>query len=145
MTQGLVRYQQTGGLHFVTFSCYQRRPYLGAAEARDVFERALEAMRLRYDFFVSGYVVMPEHVHLLVSEPGKAGLAEALQAVKLSVTVKRTERPFWWIGTTTSTCIPRQSGWRSCGRCTRTRWLVGWRGLRRTGCGRVLGPLSLKA
>ena len=95
MTKNLVRYQQTGDLHFVTFSCYRRLPHLGTAEARDLFERSLEKMRVRYDFFVSAYVVMPEHVHLLVSEPSAATLATALQAVKLAVAVKRPERPFW--------------------------------------------------
>jgi putative transposase len=95
MPKSLVRYQQTGDLHFVTFSCYRRQPHLGQASARDLFERSLEAMRLRYDFIVSGYVVMPEHVHLLVSEPRKALLAKALQALKLSVAVQRRERPFW--------------------------------------------------
>jgi putative transposase len=52
-------------------------------------------MRVRYDFFVSGYVVMPEHVHLLVSEPREVILAKAIQALKLSVAVQRQERPFW--------------------------------------------------
>ena len=52
-------------------------------------------MRLRYEFFVAGYVVMPEHVHLLVSEPRRALLAKALQALKLSVAVQSRERPFW--------------------------------------------------
>jgi putative transposase len=51
-------------------------------------------LRLRYDFVVAGYVVMPEHVHLLVSEPRKAVLAKALQALKLSVSVQSTQRPF---------------------------------------------------
>jgi putative transposase len=95
MTKGLVRYQQAGHLHFVTFSCYHRQPHLGSRAARDLFERSLEAMRVRYDFFVAGYVVMPEHVHLLVSEPKKCLLAKALQALKLSVAVRRNERPFW--------------------------------------------------
>lgn len=95
MPTSLVRYQQTGDLHFITFSCYRRQPHLGSASARDLFERSLEAMRLRYDFFVCGYVVMPEHAHLLVSEPRKATLAKALQALKLSVAVQRRERPFW--------------------------------------------------
>ena len=95
MTQGLVRYQQTGDLHFVTFSCYRRRAHLGSAEARDLFESALESMRLRYAFHVSGYVVMPEHVHLLISEPQNVLLSKALQALKLAVAVKREERPFW--------------------------------------------------
>lgn len=95
MPESLTRYQRTGNLHFVTFSCYRRQPHLGHASARDLFERSLEAMRLRYDFFVAGYVVMPEHVHLLVSEPARVLLAKALQALKLSVAVQRRERPFW--------------------------------------------------
>jgi REP-associated tyrosine transposase len=95
MPRFLRRYQQTGDLHFVTFSCYRRQPHLGYAGARDLFERSLEAMRQRYDFFLCGYVVMPEHVHLLISEPDKAVLARALQALKLSVAVQRRERPFW--------------------------------------------------
>ena len=95
MPKGLIRYQQTGDFHFVTFSCYHRLPYLGTPSARNLFERSLEAMRVRYEFFIAGYVVMPEHVHLLVSEPRSALLAKALQALKLSVAVQSRERPFW--------------------------------------------------
>ena len=54
MTRGLVRYQQSGCFHFITFSCYHRLPHLGIASARSLFERSLEAMRLRYDFVVCG-------------------------------------------------------------------------------------------
>jgi putative transposase len=95
MTAGLVRYHHTGGFHFVTFSCHGRLPYLGSVAARDLFERSLEAMRVRYEFVVSGYVIMPQHVHLLLSEPKQELLAKALQAVKLSVARRRPEVPFW--------------------------------------------------
>lgn len=95
MTRDLVRYQDAGHLHFVTFSCYGRRPCLGAPDARHLFEVAVETMRMRYQFLIVGYVVMPEHIHLLVSEPKRADLATAVQAIKLSVTVKRKQRPFW--------------------------------------------------
>jgi putative transposase len=95
MTRGLVRYQQTGDLHFLTFSCYRRMAYLDTAEMRGLFEAALETMRRRYLFVVTGYVVMPEHVHLLVSEPRKGLLWRAVQALKLSIAVRRRERPFW--------------------------------------------------
>jgi len=64
-------------------------------EVRNLFEHSLETMRKRYNFFVFGYVVMPEHVHLLVSEPETAVLSKAIQALKLSVAVQRRERPFW--------------------------------------------------
>ena len=95
MPKSLVRYQQTGDLHFVTSSCDQRQKHLASPSARNVFERSLETIRLRYEFFVSGYVVMPEHVHLLLGEPRKRPLAKTLQALKLSVAVQRTQRPFW--------------------------------------------------
>ena len=54
-------------------------------------------MRVRYDFVVAGYVLMPEHVHLLMSEPKEAALSKALQALKLSVSVQSKERPFWQV------------------------------------------------
>ena len=93
MAHNLVRYQSTGDCHFVTFSCYRRQPYLDSLFARQLFERSLETIRVRYDFCVFGYVVMPEHVHLLVSEPKRAILAKAIQALKLSVAVQSRERP----------------------------------------------------
>jgi putative transposase len=95
MTRGLVRYQQGGGFHFVTFSCFHRLPLLDTASARGLFESALDRIRARYQIAVAGYVVMPEHVHILMSEPRKGLLARALQALKLSVARRRTESPFW--------------------------------------------------
>jgi putative transposase len=95
MTRGLVRYQQSGNFHFITFSCYQRLPHLGRAVMRDLFELSLERMRRRYGFVIAGYVVMPEHVHLLLSEPEVGSLDRAIQALKLSVTQQQAKRPFW--------------------------------------------------
>jgi REP element-mobilizing transposase RayT len=64
-----------GQLHFITCSCYWRMPLLGTARARDCFLTILSEVRERYDFALLGYVVMPEHIHLLISEPrvGTAG------------------------------------------------------------------------
>jgi putative transposase len=90
-----IRYQQTGEFHFLTFSCYRCRPYLSTVAAMDLFEDALERVRLRYLFAVAGYVVMPEHVHLLISETRRALLSKAIQALKLSVSMRSQERPFW--------------------------------------------------
>ena len=52
-------------------------------------------MRLRYGFHLFGYVIMPEHVHLLLTEPKKALLSKTLQALKLSVSVRTSKHPFW--------------------------------------------------
>ncbi len=90
-----LRLQQTGDFHFLTFSCYRRLPYMASVEARDLFEDALERVRTRYLFAVSGYVVMPEHVHLLVNEPMRGLLSRTVQALKLSVSMRSQQRPFW--------------------------------------------------
>lgn len=95
MPERLRRYQLNDDLHFLTFSCFQRRPYLGGAATRNLFENALERIRRRYEFAVLGYVVMPEHVHMLVSEPKASKLDCAIQALKLSVSVRQRKRPFW--------------------------------------------------
>jgi putative transposase len=95
MPDGLKGLQDSGELHFVTFSCYGREKYLANDTAKEVFEFSLETMRQKYEFEVVGYVIMPEHVHLLLSEPVAANLAQALQAVKISVSKRLPEKPFW--------------------------------------------------
>ena len=69
MPWGLRRFQQSGDLHFITFTCYRREALLKSPHAKLLVERALEQARRQYGFWVSGYVIMPEHVHLLISEP----------------------------------------------------------------------------
>ena len=98
MPSGLHRYQQAKDLHFITFSCYRRQPKLAAPATRSLFESALEQTRRACGFGVIGYVVMPEHVHLLLGEPDTAPLATALQALKQSVARRlalRQPEPFW--------------------------------------------------
>jgi putative transposase len=85
MTQYLRRCYGSGTLHFVTCSCYRRRPLLGSARSRDVFVRILEETRVRYQFAVIGYIVMPEHFHLLIGEPKVGTPATVLQVLKQRV------------------------------------------------------------
>ena len=85
MPWGLKRFYGNGDLHFITSSCYHRRPLLGSASRRDLFVHVLEQVRQRYSFVVIGYVVMPEHFHLLISEPEKGNPSVVIQALKLGV------------------------------------------------------------
>jgi putative transposase len=55
----------------------------------------VEWTRAPYGLVVPAYVVMPEHVHLLVTEPRRETLARAIQALKISVSRRQRERPFW--------------------------------------------------
>jgi putative transposase len=78
----LERIYGRGDLHFVTFSCYSRRPYLGSALARERFLKILDEVRCRHKFKLVGYVIMPEHVHLLISEPLQGNPSKVLQVLK---------------------------------------------------------------
>jgi len=88
MPSGLKHYQQSRQLHFVTFTCYHRKPLLDDPHARDIFVQILETVRCWYGFWLIGYVVMPEHVHLLLSEPERENLALVLQMLKQMVSRK---------------------------------------------------------
>jgi REP element-mobilizing transposase RayT len=83
MTEGLRRFYGGNDLHFLTFSCYRRRPLFRNEAYCDLFLKILERVRRRYRLVVLGYVVMPEHIHLLVSEPQRETLSTAIQALKL--------------------------------------------------------------
>ena len=72
-------------LHFITCSCYQRRPLLDTTEKRDIFLEVLDEVRRQRRFLLAGYVVMLEHVHLLVSEPEAVTPSIIMQVLKQRV------------------------------------------------------------
>jgi len=88
MPAGLKRYYGKGDLHFITFSCYRRLPLLKTVRARDIFVKELRKLREETGFQLLGYVVMPEHVHLLMSEPKLGTPSTVLQKLKLRVARK---------------------------------------------------------
>src|SRR6266705_1645310 len=85
MPKGLKRYYGHGHLHFLTFSCYRRLPLLNTPRARNLFVQTLGKIRERYQFLLVGYVVMPNHVHLLISEPKKDTPSVVLKVLKQRV------------------------------------------------------------
>ena len=76
------RFYGTNDLHFITCSCYHRQAWLASPQRRDLFLTVFEEVRQRYDFVVVGYVALPEHIHLLISEPEKGDPARVMQAIK---------------------------------------------------------------
>jgi len=93
MPRGLKRYYRKRDLHFVTFSCYRKLPFLGTKHARGVFVRELARVRAECGFRLIGYVVMPNHVHLLLSEPVKGTTpSTVMQLLKQRVSRKMRKR-----------------------------------------------------
>ncbi|HZU29741.1 MAG TPA: transposase [Candidatus Angelobacter sp.] len=103
MSKGLQRRQGGGERHFITCSFNHRQPFLGPPARRDLLLKILEGVRKKYDFVVWGYVVMPEHFHLLISEPVRGTVAKAMQVLKQRVSLECNKKnlglveptPFW--------------------------------------------------
>jgi putative transposase len=60
-------------------------PLLRSVRARNVFVEILGEVRDRYGFALVGYVVMPEHVHLLIGEPRRGNPSMVMQILKQRV------------------------------------------------------------
>ena len=85
MAHTLIRHYGCGHLHFITFTCYRRLPLLRSGRARNAFVNVLSEVRDRYGFSLVGYVVMPEHIHLLISEPVQGTPSTVIQVLKQRV------------------------------------------------------------
>jgi putative transposase len=58
MPFGLKRYQQAKSLHFVTFSCYRRLPFLSDPDPKSLVEQRLEQTRARHHARIYAYVII---------------------------------------------------------------------------------------
>ena len=97
MPWGLQRFHESAQTHFVTFTCFHRRILLTETAAIRTVECALERVRHSFGLHIYGYVVMPEHVHLLVSEPKRDTLAVAIKSLKQGVSRRLIGKaPHFW-------------------------------------------------
>jgi putative transposase len=62
----LRHYDHLNTARFVTFSCYKRMPLLTSDPVIQTVVDQLAAVRTRHLFRLLGYVIMPEHVHLVI-------------------------------------------------------------------------------
>ena len=81
-----LRYNDTGHAHELTFSCLRRQALLMEDRIRGYFAEAVTKARERHRFVVWSYVIMPEHIHLLV-HPREAeySISDILHGIKQSV------------------------------------------------------------
>src|ERR1039458_4522413 len=97
MPYGLKRFQKAEALHFITFSCFHRLPPLDAPDPKNTVEAVLEQTRARHQARVYAYVLMPEHVHLLINEPPSILMAQFFKAVKqITSRELRGQREKFW-------------------------------------------------
>lgn len=85
LRKSMRRWEAAGAVRFVTFSCQRRLPLLGNPAIRDLFAQTLAAARTRHSFELFAWVVMPEHIHLLLRPHPDSRLDEALRSIKTSI------------------------------------------------------------
>ena len=82
----LQRFYGHGDLHFLSPSVATDGVPTPARSARDIASCGfLDEVRRRHAFVLILYVVMPEHVHLLLGEPPSGDPSKVLQVVKQKV------------------------------------------------------------
>jgi len=78
--------------HFLTFSCHQHLPLLDSDRTRAWFIESLKVMRQKLDVAVVAYVIMPEHVHLLIRPRShEYEISKILASCKRSVSMQARE------------------------------------------------------
>jgi putative transposase len=82
-----------GDAHELTFSCFRRLPLLGKDRSRQWLIEALDQARRRRNFSLWAYVIMPEHVHVVVW-PREAVYEVRLIRTALKVPVQRKALAF---------------------------------------------------
>ena len=85
MPKGLRRRYGLRHLHFIACSCYRRLPLFSSPRAKNLFVKILGEVCDRYGFALAGYVVMPNHIHLLIGEPAKGTPSTVMQLLKQRV------------------------------------------------------------
>ena len=107
--------------HWLTFSCFQRRPFFRGRESPGWFLESLDAARGRWAFDLWGYVVMPEHVHLLLLPQEGVTIRSILRAVK-QPTARRAIR---WFERNRPSFLEQMTERRPGGKVTRRFWQTG--------------------
>ena len=79
------RYEGMGHARYLTFSCFQNRPFLSSGQAAGWFVQGLRAAREKQLFDLWAWVVMPEHVHVLVLPNEGVTVSRILSALKQPV------------------------------------------------------------
>lgn len=77
----LVRFNFPENIHFITTSCYNRLPLFSFDKIKTIFIQSVIHIRNKYGFKLFGYVIMPEHVHILIQTQDKT-ISDIMREIK---------------------------------------------------------------
>ncbi len=80
------RFNDAGHAHFLTFSCFRQQSFFTGQLAPKWFLESLDTARKTEGFDLWAYVIMPEHVHLLIWPHGEYSISRILSRIKSPLT-----------------------------------------------------------
>jgi putative transposase len=87
------RRERDGGARYLTFSCYKRIALFGTPAMRDLMARSIASARIWCEFQLLAWVVMPEHVHLMILPNVRAFTVDAIShRIKQPVAMRAIDR-----------------------------------------------------
>ncbi|MGB5105149.1 MAG: transposase [Candidatus Zixiibacteriota bacterium] len=78
----LRHYDGYGTARFITFSCYQRLQLIVRDDIRQAILRQIDIARIKYRFKLLAYVLMPEHVHLVLHPEEPTTIGKVIGQIK---------------------------------------------------------------
>lgn len=108
------RYEIPWHARYLTFSCWQEKAFLSKDFPRRWFRDAVLLARRRHPFGLLAWVIMPEHVHLLLVPIPPSTVAEVLYAIKSSVAKKAVAHLRHTAPHRLATMLDRQPSGRAC-------------------------------
>ena len=76
------RFNEPGHAHFLTFSCNRQLPLFNKNEIKHIFISSLNEARKKHQFDLWGYVIMPEHIHILIHSSSIYSISVILKMIK---------------------------------------------------------------
>ena len=108
-------------VHALTFSTFQRQPFFSGHRSPHWYLEVLSDARRECPFHLFAYVVMPEHVHLVLQPASGVLMREVLWRLKRPM----TSRVVTWVRQHRPDFLPRMADVRPSGRTTYRFWLRG--------------------
>ena len=101
MYRNLLKFNDNSYAHFITTNTYNNYPYFKDEELCQILIEELEFYSRKYGFALIGYVVMPDHLHLLVwwdkEEKPRLSISKGINSIK-TMTAKRIKRRLFYNG-----------------------------------------------
>jgi putative transposase len=78
----LRHFDHPGTIRFVTFSSHRGYGWLTERDVPEIFLKWLDTIRVQDGIGILGYVIMPDHIHLVLFSPDTIALGEAVERLK---------------------------------------------------------------